>query len=108
MLPSGPGSAPMTAPHFMPAGSCAQFASRVYGLGRSLIGVVVFHFGSGAAPHPRARTQNASQRRRKNSQSRLCGSASSANLRSINVVILTARRGWRGLEPDTPSTPPRP
>ena len=39
MLPSGPGSAPITAPHFNPAGSCAQFASRRYGLGRSLIGV---------------------------------------------------------------------
>src|SRR2546426_8596858 len=46
MLPSGPCSAPITAPHFSPAGSCAQPASRRYGLGRSFTGAVVFHFGS--------------------------------------------------------------
>src|SRR5437773_11341302 len=46
MLPSGPGSAPMTAPHFMPAGSFAQLASRRYGLGNALIGIALFHFGS--------------------------------------------------------------
>ena len=27
MLPSGPGSAPMTAPHVRPAGNCAQFST---------------------------------------------------------------------------------
>src|SRR5262245_36511189 len=46
IVPSGPGSAPMTAPHFRPAGICAQLASRRYGLGRSLSGRVCFHLGS--------------------------------------------------------------
>src|SRR3989442_7441371 len=33
MLPSGPGSAPITAAHFMPAGSCPQGSMRRYGPG---------------------------------------------------------------------------
>src|SRR5438270_327788 len=65
MLPSGPGSAPMTAPHFMPAGSCAQFASRRYGFGRSLIAFVVFHFGDGAWTAAMARAPSAMKRARR-------------------------------------------
>src|SRR5476649_798048 len=52
MLPSGPGSAPITAPHFSPGGSWAQFASRRNGFGRSFVGVALFHFGSFCAPTP--------------------------------------------------------
>src|SRR5437868_4957664 len=99
MLPSGPGSAPITAPHFSPAGSCAQFASRRYGLGRSLIGVALCHLGAGCATTLAKRNAETATNAENILALRIL-----PPLRSIAFVYVTAGAAW----PGTPWMPLRP